>query len=376
MSDAVLETMIRKFMALPMPQHAFGWQGGEPTLMGLDFFKRVTELQSRYGRSGAVVANGLQTNATLVTSEMAGHFSRYHFLVGVSLDGPPELHDPSRPRLTGGGSHADVMRGIQILRETRTDFNILVLVSAANVAEAPLVYRYLCEQGFFYQQYIPCVEFDKAGRLQPFAVDGRAWGDFLCALFDEWYAADTRRVSIRLFDSILACLVEGVRNICHMQNDCRQYLVVEYNGDLYPCDFFVEPELRLGNIMNAEWGEVFESQLFRAFGNRKAAYHADCKRCHYLELCQGDCLKHRRAGVHHGASDLSRLCSGWKSFFAHSLPRFRELATVVRNERRAAVSMPPARSPLTGGTSSVKTGRNEPCPCGSGRKYKKCCFAG
>ncbi len=373
MSAAVLETMIRKFMALPMPRYAFGWQGGEPTLMGLDFFKRVTELQSRYGRSGAIVANGLQTNATLITPDMARHFSKYSFLLGVSLDGPPELHDPSRQRLTGGGSHADVMRGIDCLRGAHTDFNILALVSSANVAHASLVYRYLCDQGAFYHQYIPCVEFDAAGRPQSFAIDGVAWGEFLCALFDAWFAADTRRVSIRLFDSILAYLVDGARNICHMGRDCRQYFVVEYNGDVYPCDFFVVPDLRIGNITTMEWRDALESGTYREFGRRKSCLHSDCEICRYLGICQGDCLKHRQDGAHPVASDLSRLCLGWQRFFDHSLPRFRELAAVIRKERQAA--MPPAplvpEPAFDGGKSP---GRNDPCPCGSGRKYKKCCL--
>ncbi len=374
MSDAVLETMIRKFMALDMPQYAFGWQGGEPTLMGLDFFRRATELQARHGRSGAVVANGLQTNATLITPDMARFFKEYNFLLGVSLDGPPELHDPSRPRLHGGGSHADVMRGISRLREAQADVNILVLVSAANVAQAPRVYRYLCEQGHLYHQYIPCVEFDERGQLQPFAIDGVAWGEFLCALFDVWFAADTRRVSIRLFDSILAYLVDGVRNICHMGRDCRQYFVVEYNGDLYPCDFFVDSDLRIGNIMTMEWREALRSESFKAFGLQKTEFHSDCKRCRYLDVCQGDCLKHRRDGAHAAASDLSRLCLGWQRFFEHSLPRFRELAAVIRSERQVArqVARPPfpPPEPARRGT----PGRNDPCPCGSGRKFKRCCL--
>ncbi len=369
MSDVVLETMIRKFMGLSMPQYAFGWQGGEPTLMGLDFFKRVTDLQSRHGRAGAVVANGLQTNATLVTPTMARHFTSYHFLVGVSLDGPPELHNPSRPSITGDGSHADVMRGIGCLRDARTDFNILVLVSAANVKHAATVYRYLCDQGFLYHQYIPCVEFDAGGTLQPFAIDGPAWGDFLCNLFDAWVVGDARRVSIRLFDSILAYLVDGVRNICHMGKDCRQYLVVEHNGDLYPCDFFVNPALRLGNITAMGWDAAFGLERFREFGCQKSILHPDCRSCRHREICQGDCLKHRQAGDHPQAADLSRLCVGWQQFFDHSLPRFRELAAAIRNERRAATPwVPPA-------TQGPPPGRNDPCPCGSGRKYKKCCLA-
>ncbi len=366
MSAAVLERLISSFMAVPMARYAFGWQGGEPTLMGLDFFRRVTDLQARHGHSGAVVANGLQTNATLMTPAMARHFSDYHFLVGVSLDGPAEIHDLYRIRRTEGGSHTDVMRGIRCLREAQTDFNILVLVSQANAAQAPRVYRYLRDQGFFHHQYIPCVEFDAKGGLQPFAVDGVMWGEFLCALFDAWYPGDTRRVSIRLFDSILAYLVDGVRNICHLGCDCRQYVVVEYNGDLYPCDFFVNPGLRLGNITEIEWHTAWQAERFRHFGASKAAFHLDCQVCRYRELCQGDCLKHRQDEASPAAGNLSRLCAGWLRFFEHTLPRFRELAALIRAERHAAATAPP--------TGRNPTGRNDACPCGSGRKYKKCCL--
>ena len=360
MTDRVLETVIRTYMALPMPQYVFGWQGGEPTLMGTDFFKRVTELQSRYGSSGSSVANGLQTNATLITPEMARHFTEYRFLIGVSLDGPPEVHDPYRVKAGGGGTHADVMRGIKILQEQRTDFNILTLVTKANVSQAALVYRYLCDQGFSYHQYIPCVEFDDAGIPLPFSLEGEDWGKFLCELFDAWYPKDTRRISIRLFDSILSCLVDGVRSICHMGTDCRSYFVVEHNGDLFPCDFFVEPDLCLGSIMEISWQDALNHPRYRQFGQNKSAYPPICTRCPYCFLCMGDCLKHRQSGSLPVTGDLSRLCAGWKLFYSHTLPRFNQLADQIRRDRVHS--------------QQSKPGKHDPCPCGSGKKYAKCCM--
>ncbi len=187
MSRTTLERLISGYMALDMAQHVFGWQGGEPALMGVDFFREVTRLQQQYGRDGAVVANGLQTNGTLLDDEFAGHLVRYRFLVGVSLDGPPAIHDRYRHGAPpASGSHAAVMRGIGCLRRRRAEFNILTLVTAANVRRASEVYRYLCEEEFNFQQYIPCVEYDAQGGRQPFAIAGGEWGDFLCELFDCW----------------------------------------------------------------------------------------------------------------------------------------------------------------------------------------------
>lgn len=371
MPDEVLDTMIRTYLATEQPQYAFGWQGGEPTLLGVDFFRTITSLQERHGRRGAVVANGLQTNGTLVDDALAGHLARYRFLVGVSLDGPADIHDANRLTVDGAGSHARVLAGIEHLKRAGVEFNILTLVNRANVHRAGEVYRYLCEQGFLYHQYIECVEFDGAGRLMPYAVDGPAWGEFLCALFDAWYPADTRRVSIRLFDSILALLVDGVQNVCHMGADCCQYLLVEYNGDVYPCDFYAAPEFRLGNVMRDSWEALLESPAYRAFGARKRAWNTRCEACEYQRLCGGDCQKNRPFEGRDPAA-LSPLCEGWKRFYAHTLDRFRKLADEIRAERGRRQTLWQSVAPRV----SPAPTRNALCPCGSGRKYKRCCGAG
>ncbi len=353
---ATLEQLIAGYMALDMPQHIFGWQGGEPTLMGLDFFQAVTRLQQKYGRRGAVVANGLQTNAMLLDDAFAACLARYRFLVGVSLDGPPEIHDCyRRAAAPASGSHAAVMRGIACLRRQRAEFNILTLVTAANVRRASAVYRYLCGAGFAYQQYIPCVEYDTQGGRQPFAITGAEWGDFLCELFDCW-RPDAGRVSIRLFDSMLARILRQPAGLCAMEDDCRQYFMVEHNGDVYPCDFFAEPRWRLGNINEDTWGQLRQSPRYEEFGRRKRRLPAACDACPWLEFCAGDCPKHRGPS----GEEISRLCAGWRVFFRHALPELRRLAAVVS-------AGPPAE------TAPMPPGRNAPCPCGSGRKFKHCC---
>jgi uncharacterized protein len=329
MSDEVLEEMIKSYMATRQVTYSIGWQGGEPTLMGLDFFRKVTHFQKKYGHFGAVVGNGLQTNATLISDEMAKHFGRYHFLLGCSLDGPTEIHDRYRRTIGGKPSHADALRGIETLKRNKVEFNILTLVSESNVTRAEKVYRYLGGRGYYYHQYIPCVEFDTDGKLLPFSITGKEWGDFLCTLFDVWYSKDTRRVSIRLFDSILFKMVEGSANVCHMARNCCQYFVVEYNGDIYPCDFFVEKPLRLGNVMDTPWKEVLSSKIYRSFGVQKAQWNKACQGCDCLDLCGGDCLKHR-IWEGHPSQKLSWLCAGWSQFIRYTRGRFESLAEEVR----------------------------------------------
>lgn len=378
MSTETLERMIQSYMATDQPNYAFGWQGGEPTLMGVDFFRKVTEFQSLHGRDGAMVSNGVQTNGVLLDDEFAAHFAKYHFLVGVSVDGPERIHDIHRLNMGGRGTHAQVMRGIERLKAHNVEFNILVLVSDANVGHAKEVYQYFRDLGINYLQFIPCVEFAPDNTPLPFAITGPQWGEFLCEIFDQWQKSDTRTVSIRHFDSMLSLLVDDVRNVCHMGRNCRQYFVVEHNGDVFPCDFFVRQELLLGNVHRNEWPDLQESPVYKEFGERKPQWHNVCAKCAFLHYCAGDCLKHRTYGNITNPRNLSWLCEGWKTFFQHALPRFKRLAESVRRERaRAAAPPPPSMGgPMPRPPSARAPGRNDPCPCGSGRKYKKCCMKG
>ena len=369
MAPAVAGQMIRSYLATEQPAYSFGWQGGEPTLMGLDFFKEVTRLQQQYGRRGAQVANGLQTNGTLLDDAWAEHLAEYNFLLGVSVDGPPEIHNRYRQYPRGRDTHAAVMKGIETLRRHKVEFNTLTLVTRANVQKPREVYRYLCDQGFLFHQYIECIEFDGHGALMPYSISGREWGEFLCEIYDEWLdRGDTRKVSIRLFDSILTMLVEGVANVCAMGRDCRRYFVVEWNGDIYPCDFFVAPELKLGNVREDAWEDLLASPLYAEFGARKRQWNAQCADCECLLFCGGCCPKNRPT---RGAdpTQLSVLCEGWKMFHAHARVGFGKLAAEIRAEHEAAAAAARRRRAAPSGG----VGRNDPCPCGSGLKYKRCC---
>ena len=332
MSEITLEKLISSYMKTSQGCYNFGWQGGEPTLMGVYFYIKVVELQKRYGKSGAFVSNGLQTNATLIDEDFARLFAKYHFLLGVSLDGPQYIHDYYRKYSGGDGTFKKVMKGIEILKKSNVDFNILVLVNDLNVKKAAEVYQFMLENSFYFQQYIPCVEFDSRGNIEPFSVTGEQWGGFLIELFNQWYPKDTHKVSIRIFDSIINQLVYGKATICHMENNCSQYLVVEYNGDVYPCDFFVQQDLKLGNIFKNSWEEINDSPVYFKFGNAKSEYSFICSSCQYLNLCWGDCLKHRAYGSN-SFKKLSILCSGWKIFYNHSLKIFKKIAESLNNNK-------------------------------------------
>lgn len=361
MSDEVLEEMIARYMATDQPQYIFGWQGGEPTLMGVEFFKKAVHFQQKYAKSGVVISNGLQTNGTLLTEEFAKFLHDYNFLVGVSLDGPESIHN--QYRLTQGmeGSHAKVWKGIELLQKHQVEFNILTLVSSSNVHHAKEVYQYLKKQGFYYQQYIPCVEMDEKGQPLPFTITGQEWGNFMCEIFDEWIQSDPYQISVRLFDSILSLMVYGSISVCHMGGNCRQYFVVEHNGDIYPCDFFVEKEKCLGNITKNTWEEMQDHPNYHLFGHLKHQWNPACYKCSHLLYCSGDCLKHR---IYNGQSPetLSWLCKGWKQFYDHTIPGFYELAKMIQSQQGIKEKL----------FIDEKHERNQPCFCGSEKKYKQC----
>ncbi len=330
MTIETLETMVKNYMKTPQPEYSFSWQGGEPTVMGLDFFKKAVKLQKQYAHSNSRISNALQTNATLIDQPMAEFFAKNNFLIGVSLDGPKSVHNKFRITVEGNPTHSMVMRGINYLRDAGADFNILCLVNSENVGKPREVYRYYREKGFNFLQFIPCVEYEENGKLTHYSITGKQWGEFLCEIFDSWYRKDTQRVSIRHFDSVLNYLVLGRYTECTMDVDCRQYFVVEYNGGIFPCDFFVKKEYNLGNIHNTTWEEAQTSGLYKKFGRQKGQWNSRCDSCQWLSLCHGDCQRMR--GSEARPDTLSTLCDGWQMFYSHSLDRFKKLEQHIRQK--------------------------------------------
>ncbi|MFX1489111.1 MAG: anaerobic sulfatase maturase [Promethearchaeota archaeon] len=366
MSEDTLKKIIASYMRTNQNgNYAFGWQGGEPTLMGLKFFKKAIEFQTTYAPPGAIISNGLQTNGTLITNEMAKFFAEYRFLLGVSLDGPADLHNYYRKSIGLKPTHRLVLQGIERLKKYNVEFNILTLVNNITVERGTEIYKYLRDNGYNYHQYIPCVEFDENNKLKPFSITGEEWGAFLCDVFNEWIKNDINKVSIRLFDSVLNYLVSETYSVCYMGEDCCQYFVVEYDGSVYPCDFFVRKDLLLGNVKTDSWTELINSPKYHKFGAQKANWDVNCEKCPFINFCHGDCQKFR---FHDSVSSkyLSILCKGWKKFYASTLPRFKTIADKIKRENKSLSQFQ---------TKTIKIGRNSPCPCGSGKKYKDCCLS-
>ena len=330
MTDEILEKLIRGYMKTSQPAYSLAFQGGEPTIMGVDFYRKVVELEKKYAPRGATVSNAIQTNGTLINDEFAELLAEYKFLVGVSLDGPDFIHDKYRKDAGGKGTHSRVMKGIEILERHGVEYNILTLVNSHSVKHAGEIYGYFKEQGFRFQQYIPCVEFG-----QSWCVDGEEWGDFLIELFDAWYPEDIHSVSIRYFDSIVNRMLTGRSNVCHMDGNCCQYFVVEHDGSVYPCDFFVRPELKLGNIRTATWQSFLDSRKYADFGLRKMLLNPACPDCEWFNYCLGDCQKHRENFPRNKGS-LSHLCKGYKKFFAHAIPEFMKISKDASEQIKAA----------------------------------------
>jgi uncharacterized protein len=329
MGRDVLEKMCRSYLSQPLSRHLFIWQGGEPLVAGLDFFREAVGLQKRYapcGTVGATVENFVQTNGTLITRDWARFFREEDFLVGVSLDGPEELHDTYRTDSSGRGSYGRVLRGLALLKEAGCRVNILTVVTGSSARHAKNIFTLLCDMGFEHQQYIPCVEFDRAGQPLPWTVGSDAWGGFLIDLGDAWSGRAYLDISIRYFDSLLSRLLFGTPRLCHMGSDCRQYLVVERTGDIYPCDFFVDRHFLLGRAGQTPWRQMLESPAFRHFGANKRKRARTCRTCTYQTLCGGDCLKHRMREGRFVPNQQSWLCEGYKAFLAHALPGFEAAA--------------------------------------------------
>ncbi|QJT09729.1 anaerobic sulfatase maturase [Oceanidesulfovibrio marinus] len=326
MSEETLRAMLARYFETEQPVYSMVWQGGEPTLMGAPFYKRVTALQQELAPRGAHIANSIQTNATMVGEALAAHLGRYRFLAGCSIDGPADLHDVSRRTAGGKPSHSRVLRGVRMLQKYRVPVNAVTLVSAANVREPLRVHRHLLEQGFRHIQYIPCVELDEQGEPLPWSITGAEWGRFLEAVFEEWYAAADWGVSVRNFESVLARLAGMGSGECRLCERCDQYLVVEHNGDIYPCDFFVDKAHWLGNVHDTSLRDVRESPAYAAFFQAKSRIPEPCSACEFLRVCMGDCPKFRTGEQF---NKRSRLCDGWQYFFMATRERFQSMARSI-----------------------------------------------
>jgi len=366
MSRELLEKLIADFLAGRPELAAFGWQGGEPTLAGLDFFRAVVEIQARRGARGQRVGNALQTNGLLLDDDWAKFLADWRFLVGLSLDGPEPVHQAFR-----GKSWRRAMDAAGLLRKRGVAFNVLAVLTEQSAARGAELYRWFVAEGFTDLQFIPCVEPapGEPGRLADFSVTPETLGRFYAETFEDWRASGYGRgVTERTMSAMLALGAGADPGVCTFAPDCAQYLVVERGGEVFPCDFFVRPQWRLGTVGESALAELAAAPLRKRFAALKQSARAACGDCPWWTLCHGGCPKDRAAA---GASDRpSPLCAAYRRFFEASAEWFKAEGARLAERCRAEEA---ARREAARPARPVPASRNDPCPCGSGKKFKRCC---
>jgi len=393
MADDLLEQYIRQVIETQRQDHvSIAWQGGEPTLMGLDFFRRSVELVEKYRRPGMTVEHTIQTNGTLLDGEWADFFREHGFLVGLSLDGPAEIHDANRVDKGGNGTHAKVLAAARTLAEHGADFNILCTVHSENGTRGREVYRYFRDEvGARFIQFIPIIEratpelievaesgwgshvegrplYTQTGSLvTERSISAELWGRFLIDVFEEWVRHDIGEVYVQMFDVTLANFVGEPPSLCVFSETCGTAMVMEHNGDMYSCDHFVEPDYAVGNIRETHMLEIASSPQQRQFGtDKRDSLPQYCLDCDVRFACHGGCPKDRFISTPDGEPGLNYLCAGYKAFFGHVTEPMRMMGELLRMGR--------APSELTRwyAANDAELGRNGLCTCGSGKKLKRC----
>jgi uncharacterized protein len=373
--DLLEEYIVQQIEITPGPVINFFWHGGEPTILGLDYFRKIVELQRKHQPQDRRITNCIQTNGVLLNEEWCRFFAAEGFAVGLSLDGPQALHD--RYRVTKGQkpTYRQVMQGYHLLRQHKLPVDILCVVHAQNVQHPLQVYRFFKEIKAQYLSFIPLVE------LQPFAescvsprtVPADAFGIFLCTIFDEWVRQDIGRIIVQIFEEAARPAYGQDHSLCIFRSTCGDVPVIEHNGDFYLCDHFVTPEHRLGNIRETPLIALLESPVQRAFGQAKLdKLPRYCRECEVRTMCNGGCPKDRIIHTPDGDAGLNYLCAGYKRFFEHCRPYLTRMAALRRAGQPPEGLMKIVQAEDV--KARPKVGRNDPCPCGSGRKYKKCCL--
>jgi uncharacterized protein len=394
MARELQETYIRQLLEAHQraPEVVVAWQGGEPTIMGLEFFRRSIELQREYARPGQRILNTLQTNGTLLDDEFAAFLKEHEFLVGISIDGPREIHDTYRVSKGGKPTFDRVIRGLEHLKAHGVDWNVLTTMHAANGDQGGRVYRFLRDElGATFIQFIPIIEratpetlevadsgwgghvqgrplYTQHGELVTRrSIGPEQYGRFMIDVFEDWVRGDIGRVYVQMFDTALANWVGEPAGMCVHAETCGLQLALEHNGDLYCCDHFVEPDYLLGNITQTPMQALIASPKQTKFGqDKRDTLTQYCLDCDVRFACNGGCPKDRFATSPYGESGQHYLCPGYKLFFHHVQEPMRTMAELLAADRA------PAELMQIYATQDARRGRNEPCTCGSGRKWKHC----
>ena len=336
MSDEMLEQFTREYIeAQTMPQVLFTWHGGEPLMRSIDFYKKALALQKKYAR-GRRIDNVIQTNGTMLTDEWCEFFAQNNWLVGISIDGPQKYHDHYRLTSTGNPSWQKVMHGIELLKKHHVEWNAMAVVNAYNANHPLEFYHFFKDNGCQYLQFTPIVERltkhqdgrtlasladDKEIPLADFSVTPELWGNFLCAIFDEWVRNDVGKMFVEIFDCTLANWMGVLPGICAYSKNCGHAGVMEHNGDVYSCDHFVFPEYKLGNIRDHTLIEMLYGDKQHAFSRLKhTSLPRQCKECDMEFACHGECPKNRFEKDKYGEPGLNYLCKGYYQYYSHVAP--------------------------------------------------------
>ena len=363
MSDELLEKFVKEYTASQtMREVLFTWHGGEPLLRPLSFYEKALSLQQKYA-GGRHIDNCLQTNGTLLTEEWCRFLHDHHWLVGLSIDGPATFHDAYRKNKQGSPTFDKVMRGIEMLNRYEVEWNAMAVVNDKN-ADHPLdFYHFFKQIGCHYIQFTPIVERhlphsdgrhlasvrESEGQLTAHSVTPEQWGHFLCTIFDEWVRHDVGDYYIQLFDATLANWVGEPPGVCSLGRTCGHAGVMEYNGDVYPCDHFVFPEYKLGNLNSHTLVEMLYGERQQRFGFAKQAMlPQQCRRCSYLFACNGECPKNRFCKTAEGEPGLNYLCKGYYRFFRHAAPYMDYMKEELESGRAPANIMQALREGLIG----------------------------
>ena len=400
MADELLETYIRQLIESHRTSEvSIAWQGGEPTLMGVDFFRRMVAYAEKYRRPGMTFEFTMQTNGTLLDDEWGEFLAANNFLIGISIDGPREMHDRHRYDKGGAPTFDRVMRGLDVLKRHGVEWNVLCTLHRYN-ADHPLeIYHFFRDElGAQFMQFIPIVErvtpeqaaasldladpwhswrdrplYTQAGEVvTERSVTAEQYGRFLTGIFDEWVRRDVGRIYVQMFDVALANWVGAPSGLCVHSRTCGVALAIEHNGDLYSCDHFVEPRYLLGNIQEEHLIELVASDKQVQFGRDKFdTLPRYCRECDVRFACHGGCPKDRFIHTPDGEPGLNYLCAGFKLFFHHIDGAMRYMVDELNHERPPANIMAALAQSETA-LRAARVGRNDPCPCGSGKKYKHC----
>ena len=347
MSIGMLEHFVKEYIAAnDVPDVYFNWHGGEPLLAGLDFYRKAVEFQKKYGE-GKRIHNTLQTNGTPITREWAEFFRANGFLLGVSIDGPQNVHDRYRGGKGGASVFDKVIKGIMELYRTGVQYNVMATVNKQSEGRGLEIYQFLKQAGTRFIQFMPVVEHVKDGlivspdtpgaRIAPWSIDAGAFGRFLCDIFDYWVRHDVGKVFVNQFDAALASWCGVPQGTCSFAETCGGNSIIEHNGDLYPCDHFVYEDYRIGNVLETDLRTLMNSSKQIRFGiDKRNGLPQKCLSCRWFFACHGECPKHRFNTTDKGETGLNALCEGYEIFFSHVAPYMERMAQLLNDGRPAS----------------------------------------